>query len=163
VELTDRACRALATGLYSSLIPAKLLGRFSKNKKWTGAGFVGTLVGAAMLPLVPLGGWRLAAFLAASVVVSSEISRRAERSFGTHDDPRIVIDEIVGYWVAAAWLPRETAWLAAAFVLFRIFDSWKPAPFAMFERLPHGYGVVMDDVAAGVAANLALQACYRFC
>ena len=65
-----------------------------------------------------------------------------------------MLDEIVGFWVAAAWLPKT--WIAAglAFVLFRFFDSVKLPPYRWLERLPGGSGVVMDDVGAGIVANL---------
>jgi phosphatidylglycerophosphatase A len=58
----------------------------------------------------------------------------------------------VGYWVAAAWLPRTWQAGLAAFVLFRFFDSVKLPPSRWLERLPGGAGVVMDDVGAGIVS-----------
>lgn len=81
----------------------------------------------------------------------------AERALGVHDDPRIALDETVGFWVAVAFLPPGGGWLAAGFLLFRVLDAIKLAPYRWLERLPGGCGVVMDDVGAGVAANLILQ------
>ena len=62
-----------------------------------------------------------------------------------------------------AFLPRGAAWLAAGFVLFRVFDAVKLAPYRWLERLPGGWGVVMDDVGAGVVANLILQLVAHLC
>jgi phosphatidylglycerophosphatase A len=60
----------------------------------------------------------------------------------------------VGFWAAAAWLPRTFPALAAAFVLFRLFDAYKPGPLQALERLPGGWGTLADDLGAGACANL---------
>jgi phosphatidylglycerophosphatase A len=99
-----------------------------------------------------------AAVFAVAVAAASWASGRADRALGSHDDPRIVVDETVGFWAAAAWLPREPFVLAGAFVLFRFFDAMKFEPYRRLEKLPGGWGVVMDDVGAGVVANLLVRA-----
>ena len=73
-------------------------------------------------------------------------------------DPQIVvIDEVVGQWIALAGATMYSPWAwIAAFALFRIFDIWKPWPVRQLERLPGGTGIVMDDVMAGVYAALVL-------
>ncbi len=63
-----------------------------------------------------------------------------------------MIDEVVGYLVALAFVPFSWQAVAAAFVLFRIFDVLKPWPASAFDRVKNGFGVMMDDVAAGVWA-----------
>jgi phosphatidylglycerophosphatase A len=153
--------KALASGLFLSYVPAKLFSRVSPRSNWTGAGFVGTLWGFALMPAVPASPARFGIFYAVACAAAVAISHAAEKAFNRHDDPRIVIDETVGYWAAAAFLPRTLPWLAAAFVLFRVFDAFKPPPVPVFEKLPGGLGVVMDDVCAGVMSNLILQACLR--
>ena len=77
------------------------------------------------------------------------------REWGT--DPRpVVIDELIGYLVTVAFLPHSV-WVAiAGFFLFRLFDIIKPWPVHWFERLPGGWGIVLDDVAAGVYCQLIL-------
>ena len=85
------------------------------------------------------------------------ICGRADKAMGTHDNPRIVLDEVVGVWVAAAGLPRAARPALLAFVLFRLFDSVKVPPYRWLERLPGGIGVVADDLGAGVAASLAAR------
>jgi len=73
-------------------------------------------------------------------------------------DPQIVVvDEVLGQWIALAGLKHFT-WpgYLAAFALFRLFDIWKPPPVRQLESLPGGLGINMDDVAAGVYAALVL-------
>lgn len=145
----ERACVWLATGLGISYIAPT-----GRGRKWTGAGFLGTVEGIALWPLLPEAPGAYAAVVVSAIAASCWVSGVAEKSFGTHDDSRIVLDEIVGVWVAAAWLPRT--WTAAllAFVLFRVFDAVKLPPYKYLERLPGGLGVVMDDVGAGLVANV---------
>jgi phosphatidylglycerophosphatase A len=104
-----------------------------------------------------------AGFLVLSLVLLAPAiwaSGRAARETGNKDPQTVVIDEVVGQWIAlagAATLDRWQAW-AAAFVLFRCFDIWKPPPVRALERVPSGAGVVLDDVMAGVYAALVLYA-----
>lgn len=81
-----------------------------------------------------------------------------DRSWGTRDDQRIVIDEVAGYLVAAAAVDRGSGVaLLWALVVFRIFDIAKPPPIRWLEkRLGGGAGVVLDDIAAGVYAAALL-------
>ncbi|MBI3549837.1 MAG: phosphatidylglycerophosphatase A [Elusimicrobia bacterium] len=162
--LRSRICVAFATGFYLSYIPVtffETVGRpRSTPANWKGAGFVGTLEGWAMLYLLPTQPVQYAATVAAAILAACWVSGEAERGLGTKDDPRIIIDEIVGYWVTVAFLPRKAAVLALGFLLFRFFDSVKLPPYRWLERLPGGFGVVMDDVGAGIAANLVLRVLY---
>jgi phosphatidylglycerophosphatase A len=81
----------------------------------------------------------------------------AERARGVEEDPgRIVIDEYVGMLVTMA-AHSPTIWnLVKGFILFRAFDILKPYPIRKLERLPGGYGIMADDVLAGVFANVVL-------
>jgi phosphatidylglycerophosphatase A len=76
---------------------------------------------------------------------------------GKKDPQIVVIDEVVGQWIALAGVLTYSpiAWLIA-FGLFRGFDIWKPWPVRRLERLPSGTGIVMDDVMAGIYAALVL-------
>jgi len=125
--------------------------------RWTGAGFIGTLAGAALLPFIPEAPGPQGVVLAAAVLAAVFVSGVAERELGTHDDPRICVDETVGYWAAVALLPRTWPVLAAGFVVFRVLDAVKLPPYRWLDRLPGGWGVVLDDVGAGVATNLILR------
>ncbi|MEK7729554.1 MAG: phosphatidylglycerophosphatase A [candidate division KSB1 bacterium] len=84
----------------------------------------------------------------------------ADRHASVHnpDPSEVVIDEVMGMVVAIAFLPLTPAVLIASFVLFRVFDIAKPFPVRQFEKLPGGWGIVMDDVMAGVYANVVLRA-----
>jgi len=81
---------------------------------------------------------------------------RAEDIFG-QDGSQIVIDEVTGMAVSLVFVPHRMGYFAAAFFLFRIFDIVKPPPARNAERLKGGWGVTMDDVVAGVYANLVLH------
>jgi len=82
---------------------------------------------------------------------------RAERHFGTTDPGQVVMDEVVGMLVTLAWIPAGAGGALAGFVLFRIFDIIKPYPARRLERLHGGLGIMADDVAAGVYANVTLH------
>lgn len=81
----------------------------------------------------------------------------AARTRGIKDPGFVVVDEVVGQWLALAGA-RSLNWksLLAAFVLFRLFDIWKPAPVRQLESLPGGVGIVADDLMAGLYAALVL-------
>jgi len=86
------------------------------------------------------------------------ISENAEIFFGKKDDQRIVIDEMVGFLITMLWVPKATHFIIIGFFLFRLFDILKPFPIRRLEkRLKGGYGVVLDDVMAGVYANIILH------
>ena len=82
---------------------------------------------------------------------------QAERYWGKKDDRRIVIDEIMGFLVTMLWVPKTPFFIVAGFILFRLFDILKPFPIRRLERLKAGFGVVLDDVLAGVYANIVLK------
>jgi phosphatidylglycerophosphatase A len=95
--------------------------------------------------------------LLATLLVSVPVATQVEKRYGT-DAGCIVIDEVVGTQIALT-LARPTALgLVAAFVLFRFFDIVKPFPAGRSQRLPRGYGVVADDVIAGIYTRLTLIA-----
>jgi phosphatidylglycerophosphatase A len=86
------------------------------------------------------------------------ISENAEIFFRKKDDQRIVIDEIVGFLITMLWVPKTTRLIVLGFFLFRFFDILKPVPIRRLERwFKGGWGVVLDDVMAGVYANIILQ------
>jgi phosphatidylglycerophosphatase A len=63
----------------------------------------------------------------------------------------------MGYLITMLWLPKTTLFIILGFFLFRLFDVVKPPPIRLLERVKEGYGVVLDDVLAGVYANIILQ------
>lgn len=149
------AARALASCFFTSYPFRRWkLERFQH----TGAGFVGTLFGLASAPLLPDQWDKAALTLLGAIFLSIVISDIAEESMGHKDDPRITIDEWVGYLCAIYLIPKTLPWLLAAFVLFRLLDVIKPSIIGRACVLPGGLGVVVDDVLAGFTANLILHA-----
>ncbi len=88
--------------------------------------------------------------------ISIAAAHRAERTLG-HDASPIVIDEVVGQMIALWMVPRDWTWVLAGFLLFRLFDIWKPLGANEAQNLPGGFGIVADDVMAGIYACLVLQ------
>jgi phosphatidylglycerophosphatase A len=122
-------------------------------------GTAGTLV--ALLPawgiaaLSPAWQWSIAAGL---LLAGIALCGASARKLGIHDHPGIVFDEIAAMIVLAIVAPRGLAWLAAAFVIFRLFDILKPWPIRdMDHRLPGGIGIMLDDLMAALYAALCLR------
>ena len=121
-------------------------------------GTAGTVAGIPVYLLLSPLPWTcyLAAVLALTIL-AIYVSYEGERIFKKKDSPRIVIDEIVGFqWTMFLVLPTLSH-IVIGFVLFRFFDIVKIFPANYFQsRLPGGYGVVMDDVMAGIYSNVIL-------
>jgi len=113
------------------------------------------------LALSGLGPMTYALAVLAVVVVGTWAADRAQAIFQRHDDGRITIDEVAGMLVSLAFLPARPEVVIVAFLLFRLFDIWKPQPARAAESLPGGVGVMADDLVAGVYANLAGQLLWR--
>ena len=124
----------------------------------TAGSVVGVLLWAPLALLQPAG-YALALLGVTALAIWS--AGEAERIFGRHDDQRITIDEVAGVLVALAFLPARPEVAVTGFVLFRIFDIWKPPPARRFEALPGGTGVVADDLVAGLYANGVGQLIWR--
>ena len=138
---------------------------------WFGTGFapfasgtVGTL-GAIPFFLV-LSSLPLPLYLLSTVaftLLACWVSGLAEAVFGEHDSGKIVIDEVAGYLVTMAAVPVSWQAVLVGFFMFRLFDVTKPQPARWFDRSLHnGYGVVLDDIAAGVYACAATHLIMRF-
>ena len=74
------------------------------------------------------------------------------------DNGKVVIDEVVGIWVSLLYIPFQLEYYLLGFVLFRILDIWKPLLIRKTEKLKSGWGVMADDLLAGIYTNLILQA-----
>ena len=94
-------------------------------------------------------------------IVGIALCGKTARDLRTPDHSGIVWDEIVGYLITMFMAPTGWVWMFLGFVLFRLFDIWKPFPIRWLDRHVHGgLGIMLDDVAAGVAAALVLQGIY---
>src|SRR5215469_472246 len=87
-----------------------------------------------------------------SIVLGVPAATVAARESGRHDPGFVVIDEVAGQWIALLGSPADWRHALIALVLFRLFDITKPFPARQLERLPAGWGIVFDDVAAGLYA-----------
>jgi phosphatidylglycerophosphatase A len=108
-----------------------------------------TLVAIWLLPLTPV---RIAVALVVVVLVGIWAGSRVERVLGRKDPGVIVIDEVAGMLLSVILLPRTIPVLITAFLLFRLFDIWKPFPARESQALTGGMGVMVDDLIAGVYA-----------
>jgi|TARA_B110000914_G_scaffold163793_1_gene144310 phosphatidylglycerophosphatase A len=79
-----------------------------------------------------------------------------------HDPQQVVIDEWVGMWISLYLVPHSITWGLVAFVLFRIFDIFKPGPVQIMDDMHDAIGVMMDDVVAGILACLLTQSLLYF-
>jgi phosphatidylglycerophosphatase A len=116
---------------------------------------------AAILLFLPLR-WSgsLAVELAGTVVVMLAgvwAATLTERHLGVEDPGPVVIDEVLGMLVGMLFLPGTWLVIAAVFIAFRAFDIVKPWPANRLERLPRGWGIMADDLMAGIYANLAVH------
>jgi phosphatidylglycerophosphatase A len=117
-----------------------------------------------LIPFMAMPLWGQLALTMAVIWVGILISTRAERYYG-HDASAIVIDEVAGMLVTFLAIPSTAPlWptLLGGFFLFRVFDVLKPFPAGRAQHLPAGQGVVMDDVMAGIYANLVLRVVLLF-
>ncbi len=90
-----------------------------------------------------------------AIIVGLWAAHEGEKVFAEHDSGKIVIDEVAGFLIAAYnWHGYH---LITAFILFRIFDILKPGPIKHLQKLPGGFGVMADDLAAGLATNLVMR------
>jgi phosphatidylglycerophosphatase A len=138
---------------------------------WFGVGLLrpapGTWGSLAALPvglililvLTPVG---LALIAALFFAIGVWASNAMEAASQTKDPSSVVLDEVVGQWVVLLFTPLTLGWYAAAFLLFRLFDIWKPWPVRWADReLKGGLGVMSDDVLAAIYAALTITILFR--
>ena len=135
--MRDRLVKLLATGFgfgYAPKIP----------------GTAGSILGIGVWLIIQLTGnsWALIVFTAGILPVIW-IAGAAEKLFHQHDPQCVVIDEIVGMTVALAGIALDWRLVLTGFVAFRLFDIWKPFPIRQSQKLPAGWGIVVDDLLAG--------------
>jgi len=154
IDLKEFIAYMLATGLFVGKIPkapgtiGTLVGIFPILIYWTRGGEY-TLLNQIFITLAVffIGVW-------ASTYLVEKYKEK--------DPEYIVIDEIAGYMVAMIGFAPTWQHLLIAFVLFRIFDIFKPPPIKMFEKLPSGLGVMADDIIAGIYTWLCLYLIVNF-
>jgi phosphatidylglycerophosphatase A len=144
--LKPKAVMFLATGAHVGRIPFA-------------PGTFGSLVGLPIVYLLSKTNWAVASILTAILILFSvRVAHLAERQLKAKDPGCIVIDEIVGMCMTMLAIPLTLTTGIAGFFLFRTFDVIKPPPVRQMESWLHGgWGVVMDDVVAGIMANIVLR------
>lgn len=100
--------------------------------------------------------WWAFAATALVILIGTWSSSRVEKDWGK-DSSRVVIDEVAGMMVSLLFIPVALNYVIAGFVLFRLLDITKPLLIRRTESLPGGWGVMMDDIVAGVYTNLLLH------
>jgi len=116
------------------------------------SGTVGSLVTLIALWLIPFTTLALLVTLAIVTLVGIWAGSRVERAIDAKDPGIIVIDEVAGMLVSVLFLPRTIPVLVTAFLLFRLFDIWKPFPARQLQEMHGGAGVMLDDLIAGAYA-----------
>jgi phosphatidylglycerophosphatase A len=141
----DVGAKLVATGLGSGYSPVA-------------PGTAGSLVGLLLFLPLASRGWeiQLAAVVALTILGVLAGSHLAA-SLGLKDPGLVVVDEVAGQWITFLALPMTPVVAVAGFLLFRAMDILKPWPARALERLPGGVGIMADDVAAGIYANLLLR------
>jgi len=118
--------------------------------------FVAALYFLLIPPLSTLGNFLLIALVFVAALIFVPIIKSAEKDLG-HDSRKITIDELIGFFFAVMFLPHTLWVFVYALILFRVFDILKPTPINQLQKLPHGWGVLADDIAAGIFSNIIIQ------
>lgn len=119
----------------------------------------GTLMALPLYAILVQGGWGIYLFVMVmaglmGIVVCDYVSQ----ALGAHDYSGIVWDEIVGYLFTMFLAPSGWLWMVIGFLLFRLFDIWKPQPIRWIDqRVQGGMGIMLDDVMAAIPAWCLLQ------
>jgi len=120
----------------------------------------GTVASLAALPIYYLARNNTPLHLAlagAFLAIGFWSSQKAKAIFGEDDPPQIVIDEFASMFLVYLFIPFNVRFLVIGFVLFRLFDILKLPPLKRLERLPGGFGIMLDDIACAVYTNIILQ------
>lgn len=116
-------------------------------------GTMGALVGTAVACLTEINPVLQGALVVACLLAGLLLIPIAQRLFGTDDPRQVVIDEVCGALVTFIGLPLTPLVIITGFFTFRLLDILKPGPIRRLERLPGGWGVMADDLAAGLLAH----------
>ena len=119
----------------------------------------GTLAAIPLyLLLVGLPWWMYLAVTGVGFVLGVSLCSKVSVELGVHDHKGIVWDEIVGYFLTMFLAPPTLPWMITGFVLFRIFDIWKPQPIKWVDQhIQGGLGIMLDDVLAAIPAWIIMQ------
>ncbi len=129
----------------------------------TAGSLAGLAIGIVLHEAAGFGWWQFLLLSALAFAPAVWAATRTARAVGVNDPGIVVVDEVIGQWITLAGAhPLNWKSYAGAFLLFRLFDIWKPAPARQLEKLPEGLGIVADDVMAGCYAAGVLAAAGYF-
>ena len=122
-------------------------------------GTVGTAVAVPLYWLAADWGLPLySVFVVGAALLGVWVCGAASRQLRVHDHPAIVWDEFVGYWITLWAMPVDWLWMAAGFVVFRVYDIVKPWPVNLLDKREQGgLGIMIDDILAGLMACATLH------
>lgn len=99
----------------------------------------------------------LTVFTLASIWLCDKVAKEIK----VHDHPGMCLDEFIGFWVTMFAAPHGSIWILIGFILFRLFDIWKPWPIRLMdEKMQGGLGIIADDIAAGIYSCIILHILY---
>jgi phosphatidylglycerophosphatase A len=143
--------------------PAFLATGFGSGLSPVAPGTVGTLVSLLLFVFLHDTGLPLLVVCVAGFFIGIWLCDRTSEKLGVHDHGGIVWDEFIGMWITLLWVPLSLTTLVIAFALFRLFDILKPWPIGYLDKRVHGgLGIMIDDVIAGIFANVCLQLILQF-
>ena len=136
---------------------------YSPKAPGTAGSLAALAIGIVLHEFAGFNQWQFAILAAVTLIPAVWAAGVTAVSSGRKDPQFVVIDEVIGLWIAMAGA-RAYNWKSylAALALFRLFDIWKPIPVRQLEALPGGWGINLDDVMAGVYAALVLFLAGRF-
>jgi len=124
-------------------------------------GTMGTLVAFLLYAILPTSVTFYWLLILCLVIGGTIICHKAENILGRVDAPEIVIDEICGYFIAMAFLPKSLGLMIVGFIIYRLLDVIKIYPMKKFEIIAGGLGIMLDDIYAGVITNLILHIIHK--
>jgi len=124
-------------------------------------GTMGTLVAFLLYAILPTSVTFYWLLILCLVIGGTIICHQAENILGRVDAPEIVIDEICGYFIAMAFLPKSLGLMIVGFIIYRLLDVIKIYPMKKFEVIAGGLGIMLDDIYAGVITNLILHIIHK--
>ncbi len=144
-DIFTRPCYFLAFGFGSGLMPKA-------------PGTWGTLMAIPCYILLQMLSWKMyISLLLCAFIIGIWLCDSVSKDMGVHDHGGIVWDEFVGYWITMAWVNISWLHIVLGFILFRIFDIWKPYPVSWCDKnISGGLGIMLDDVIAGIYAGIFL-------
>ncbi len=138
--------------------------KLTTSEKFIGSGFFsgyipkasGTFSSLVAIPFIFLGNEILLILIITSLILGKKIAEKFESVYGK-DPKNFTLDEFIGTWVSFLYVNVSLSSIIVIFLLWRIFDILKPFPINRLELINGGWGIILDDVLAGVFANIVGQ------